>query len=210
MGTTMMKTVVLLSGGVDSAVLLADRLQQGDEVQCLSFDYGQRHSHYELKAACRLADRYGCRRQVVCLPAILFGESALTIGSVSVPPRGLPPVHPAQTVTVVPGRNLVFIACAVAFAKSNGYDAVTIACHHDDDAVYPDCRHDFLNALSVASKVAYGVSVLSPYLSMAKSEIVALGRSLSVPFDMTYSCYVGDKEPCGQCGACLSRKAVGL
>lgn len=189
-------SVVLLSGGLDSAVLLAHVFDTvGRPIRTLSVGYGQRHERAEMHAAYRVAEHYRVPRLRADLPAELFAGSALTGGAGEL----------TGTATVVPGRNLAFLSLAVAHAAGVGSTAVYIASHKGDEAVYPDCRAGFVAAVSAAAELGYGVKVLAPFLDMAKREIVARGRELGVPFDLTWSCYAGGAEPCGKCGACVER-----
>jgi len=194
--------VVLLSGGLDSAVLLAVEAAAGNEPMCLSFDYGQRHADRELAAAGAVAEYYGAERVVIGLPPDVFRGSALTGGG------PVPHGHyadPAQAATVVPNRNMVLVACAAAYARSAGRGLVGVAAHKGDAAVYPDCRPEFFDALGAALRFGCGVRLHAPFLSLTKREVVAIGRDLSVPFRLTWSCYEGGEAPCGLCGACVER-----
>ena len=199
-----MKSVVLLSGGLDSAVLLAYvRHDIGGPVVALTVDYGQRHRR-ELWSAFQVARFNGATHEVVVLPPAVFAGSALTGGAGAT--EGAP--------TVVPGRNLVFVGLAVACAVRHGAGAVYLAAHADDAPVYPDCRIGFAESLNAAALDAYGVRVLTPFAGLSKREVVAEGRRLRVPFDQTWSCYdprgfdpgaPASGVPCGACGACQAR-----
>lgn len=193
-----MSSVLLLSGGADSAVLLAERVRGGERPLCLSFDYGQRHRR-ELEYAAALARHYDCPHEVHALPPALFVGSALTGTDALL--AGVP--------TVVPGRNLALLSLAVARAAAMGLDVVRFAAHASDREVYRDCRAGFVAALNAASEGAYGVRVLACYLGMSKAGVVALGKTLGVPFGLTWSCYAGGDTPCGACGACVARKEAG-
>jgi 7-cyano-7-deazaguanine synthase len=198
--------VVLLSGGMDSAVLLGWVRNETDAagVHALSVDYGQRHRR-ELWSAFQLARFYGAEFHRVGLPPSLLAGSALT-GSGEVP-RGLDYRDPGQAATVVAGRNLVLASLAVAHAARHGCDRVYLAAHAGDRAVYPDCRPEFVAGLDRAAREGYGVSVLAPFAAkgMDKRAVAHLGKSLGVPLDMTWSCYEGGDRPCGSCGACAER-----
>lgn len=199
-----MKSAVLLSGGLDSSVLLAQlRNTVGGEIHALSFDYGQRHRR-ELWSAFQIARYYGATHEVVNLPPELFSGSALTGGDGATEGAG----------TVVPGRNLVLLSLAVACAVRTGAKTVYIAANADDSDVYPDCRDNFLSYLTVAALNGYGVTIEAPFVYRTKRDIVATGRELAVPFDMTWSCYApvnydpfapASGVPCGKCGACKVR-----
>lgn len=196
-GDPSVKCVVLLSGGVDSAVALALKVAQygADEVVALSVNYGQRHRR-ELDAAAELAEFYGVHHAnaITRLP----GTSSLTSEDGRL--EGAP--------TVVPGRNAVLLALAVSLAQSLGAGEVVIACHTGDHGVYPDCRPEFVRAFSRVSEIAYRVRAHGLFLSYSKTEIVSMGRKLGVPLGLTWSCYAGGEEPCGECGACRERASA--
>jgi 7-cyano-7-deazaguanine synthase len=197
-----MKTVILLSGGIDSAVILADRVATGDDCLTVTFDYGQTHRDQEILAADTIALHYGAENIVLPLYDF-FGMSAL-LGDSEIPESHAD--NPDDT--TVPGRNLVMLSIAAAIADARGAAAVFHGAHADDYAGYVDCRPEFMNAMAeaVSRGTTRGVSVHAPFLSWSKSEIVALGRALNVPFSMTWSCYRGAAEPCKHCGACQSRQ----
>jgi 7-cyano-7-deazaguanine synthase len=160
-----------------------------------------------LWSAFQVARYYGAGHRVLTVPPDLLAGSTLT--GADGPTAGAP--------TVVPGRNLLLVSLAVTEAISEGAGVVRFAAHDGDHAVYPDCRATFVEPLSEATTAAYGVGVSAPFLRMSRREVVALGRELAVPFDLTWSCYdpQGLDEhrsllgpfgrPCGVCGACLSR-----
>jgi len=196
-----MKTVILLSGGVDSTVLLADRIARGDECLAVTFDYGQTHRR-EIKAAQAIADHYGVGWRSV---PFLLGGSALT-------GNGEIPDGHAETVdaTYVPGRNLVMISIAASFAERFSASAVLYGANKDDFGGYPDCRPKFITAIDDAVSIGTvsGVSVSAPFMCMTKKQVIDLGRDLNAPFELTWSCYRGAETPCGTCGACVSLGAA--
>jgi 7-cyano-7-deazaguanine synthase len=199
--------VLLLSGGLDSAVLLAKLLDEGIKLYSITFAYGQSHETRETLAAQKVASHYKVSQELIVLPRAVFTGSALT-GRGTVP-TGVPPDDPTQSQTVVPGRNLVFLAVAVAKAVQLGAERVLIGANASDERVYPDCRWAFIRAAGSASGEGYGVQVQAPFLSMVKRQIVELGKSLKTPLEMTWSCYVGNEQPCGKCGACITRIVAG-
>ena len=198
-----MKVVVLLSGGLDSATLLARSVKHGDEPFCLAVDYGQRHRR-ELDAAGAVAAHYGRSLEVVAVPPALLAGSALTGGEDV--PKGLHFADPGQAVTVVPARNLLFATLGIAHALKVGARSVLLGAHKGDAAVYPDCRAEFFRSLDAASLAAYGVRVWAPFCTHDdKRSVAILARIMGVPLELTWSCYEGGTEPCGQCGACVER-----
>lgn len=192
-----MKSLVLLSGGIDSTVALA-HTKAG---LALSVYYGQTHRR-ELDAARAIAAHYGVEHHEVNIAAALDIPCALT-GQGQIPEG-----HAEQPdATFVPGRNLFLIAIATAWANAWGYGAVVIGANADDNHGYPDCRPKFIETLSEATQQGYGVSVWAPLVRMTKKQVIGYGRQLGVPFDLTWSCYRGGSEPCGRCGACESNGA---
>jgi 7-cyano-7-deazaguanine synthase len=199
------KGLLLLSGGYDSAVLLARECREGRKPGCLTFDYGQRHAARELFAADCLAHEYRLwpHYAVVRLPKGLLSGSSLT-GDGDVP-KGLHFADPGQASTVVPNRNLMLLSIAASYAARYGYGRVLIAAHQGDAGIYPDCRPEFIEAADRAMTLACGVGVAAPFLGMTKRDIADLGRSLGVRAELTWTCYEGGERPCGECGACIER-----
>lgn len=200
--------VVALSGGLDSAVLLARYAARGDRLTTVSVDYGQRHRR-ELTAARRLAAHYDAEHVRIDVPS--FGaavRSALTDSTAALPCTA-DPADPAQRATVVPGRNAVIATLAVSIAVARGAEIVALGIHGGDGAVYPDCRAEFLAALAALTDVGNaGFSpprIQAPFLTVPKAEVVAVGSMLGAPLALTYSCYAGQERHCRTCGACRAR-----
>ncbi|HXZ50053.1 MAG TPA: 7-cyano-7-deazaguanine synthase QueC [Usitatibacter sp.] len=207
----MKRSVVLVSGGLDSATVLAMAVADGWRCHALSVDYGQRH-RAELEAASRVARALGAaEHRIVHVDLAAFGGSALTDPSIAVPhapTRGIP-------VTYVPARNTVFLALALAYAEVTGSDAIFTGANAVDYSGYPDCRPEFLAAFerlaNLATKRAVEGSPLAieaPIVRMSKAEIVRRGHELGVDFSLTVSCYEADAEgrACGRCDACRLRR----
>lgn len=196
----MAKFIHLLSGGLDSTVLLYDLLDQGHKAHCILYDYGQRHIK-ELGFAEATCAKLGVTYDRIALPPQLFERSALTAGAESL--VGQP--------TIVPNRNMVLISMAASYALSHGCTAVSCAINSDDAEVYPDCRAEFIKHLNFALRCCHTrrMEVHVPYIVRTKAKVVEIGRRLNVPLGETWSCYAGGDEPCGQCGACQVRlKAI--
>jgi 7-cyano-7-deazaguanine synthase len=196
----MAKFIHLLSGGLDSTVLLYDLLDQGHKAHCILYDYGQRHIK-ELGFAEATCAKLGVNYDKIVLPPQLFERSALTTGAESL--VGQP--------TIVPNRNMVLISMAASYALSHGCTAVSCAINSDDAEVYPDCRAEFIKHLNFALRCCHTrrMEVHVPYIVRTKAKVVEIGRRLNVPLGETWSCYAGGDEPCGQCGACQVRlKAI--
>ena len=196
----MAKFIHLLSGGLDSTVLLYDLLDQGHKSHCILYDYGQRHIK-ELGFAEATCAKLCVTYDKIVLPPQLFERSALTTGAESL--VGQP--------TIVPNRNMVLISMAASYALSHGCTAVSCAINSDDAEVYPDCRAEFIKHLNFALRCCHTrrMEVHVPYIVRTKAKVVEIGRRLNVPLGETWSCYAGGDEPCGQCGACQVRlKAI--
>lgn len=190
-----MRSIVLLSGGIDSAVALAHTKAE----LAISVNYGQTHRR-ELLAAEAVAKYYNVEHHEVNVSAALDIPCALT-GHGQIPEQ-----HATEPdATVVPGRNLMLISIAVAWAQAWGYGAVVVGANADDHAGYKDCRPAFLDRLSDATQDGYGVQVWAPLRKMTKRQVVEFGRQLGVPLGLTWSCYRGGADPCNRCGACESR-----
>lgn len=201
----MNRSMVLLSGGVDSAVTLAAELERGREVVTLAVDYGQRHGR-ELGNAQAIAAHYKVPHAEFDMSG--WGKlvtSALTTTEITVPYGHY--AAPEQRSTVVPNRNAVLLMAAAGIGVSQGCDLVIIAAHQGDAAIYPDCRLDFLMAISKAVGLATDgeIAVEAPFLLCDKAGIVRVGGRLGVPFNLTWSCYEGGNIHCGNCGACVER-----
>lgn len=202
----MEKTVVTFSGGIDSTTLLFWASKQFD-VSALTFDYGSKHNKREQAAAKEITNRLKIPRIVVKLPFVneFFKSNLLRSGG------DIPEGHYQDSTmrsTVVPFRNGIILSIAVGYAESIGAKTVLYAAHAGDHAIYPDCRPGFLKAISEAAHhgTYLKVEIKDPFINMTKAEIVALGKDLGVPFELTYSCYRGGKVHCGKCGTCVERK----
>lgn len=201
--------VVLLSGGLDSATLLAIARHQGFCCHALSFDYGQIHGA-EIAAARRVAAHFDVEHRVLTIPVGSLGGSALTDPSIPVPDEG----GEGIPVTYVPARNTVFLALALAWAEVLRACAIFIGVNALDYSGYPDCRPEFVAAFqdlaNLATKQAVEgapVEILAPLVNMTKAEIITRGTELGVDYSITVSCYRADPEgrACGRCDACRFR-----
>ncbi len=198
--------ILIYSGGLDSTVLLYHLRASGSLVDCLSFDYGQKHRR-EISSARFLCDSLGIPHSTVDISALntLFGKSALTDQSTPVPHGHY--TDETMKSTIVPNRNMIMIAAGIACAISRGADAVAYGAHCGDHAIYPDCRPEFGETLNQAAQLCdwRPIRVVFPFISMSKAEIVKRGTELRVPFNQTWSCYEGGKAHCGRCGTCVER-----
>ena len=207
----MKSAVVLVSGGLDSATVLAIAKSEGWECHALSVDYGQRHKA-ELHAATQVARALGAvEHRVAHVGLGLFGGSALTDASIDVPVEstgGIP-------VTYVPARNTVFLSLALAHAEVTGSDAVFTGANAVDYSGYPDCRPEYLAAFEAMANLATKravegspIAIRAPIVRLSKADIVRRGHELGVDFALTVSCYNADAagRACAQCDACRFRR----
>jgi 7-cyano-7-deazaguanine synthase len=200
------KTIVSLSGGLDSTTLLYYQLAQGDKVQAVSFYYGQKHAR-ELRHAESICRGVGVDSTMFNLASIqdAFMGSCLTDKGIDVPADD--GFYNTKAITVVPNRNTVFLSIAVAKALSDRYNQVAYAAHASDYEIYPDCRPIFVEKFQEVVDVANQISIkiVAPFLHKDKADIVKLGIELGVPFEKTWSCYRGGSTPCGVCSTCIER-----
>jgi 7-cyano-7-deazaguanine synthase len=204
-----MKTVIALSGGMDSVTLLYDLLARGQQLFPVFFDYGQRHCRKEKECADHHARKNGLILECVSAKYFAGMDSALVNNGVKVPQGHYE--SPEMGKNVVPGRNLLFATLMAIHACRVGASGIAIAAHAGDYAVYADCRPDFLEALKNTLRTATGGHVHrvdTPYINMRKREIVEIGNTLNVDYASTWSCYVGEYSPCRLCGACVERMEV--
>lgn len=195
-----MKTLVLLSGGVDSTLCLALALTDGDPVEAMSVNYGQRHNR-EIIAAMNIANHYGVPHGIMKVDPALFVGSALTGG------QDIPDGHAeAPDATYVPARNTVLLAMAAARAEAIGARRIVIGANKDDAAGYPDCRPGYIHAFRdvLTQGTISHVWIHTPLIGLTKREVIRSAKAMAVPLHLTWSCYRGDNLPCGTCGACVS------
>ncbi len=210
-GAAAPRAVVLLSGGLDSATVLAMARASGRQCHALSVDYGQRH-RCELEAAARVATRLGaCEHRVITLDYGQLGGSALTDPAIAVPDTpgtGIP-------VTYVPARNTVMLALALGFAEVVEADEIHIGVNAVDYSGYPDCRPAFVAAFERLAALAtragvegHPVRIVAPLIDLSKAEIIRRGSALGVDYGATVSCYAPDAaaRACGVCDACRLRR----
>lgn len=206
--------VVLVSGGLDSAVTLAMAIDRGFAVYALSVRYGQRHA-VELEAAERVSRSLGARsHKIIDLDLRSFGGSALT-APIAVPKGERLPDAPAIPITYVPARNTVFLSLALAFAESLEARDVFIGVSAVDYSGYPDCRPKFVeafeNVANLGTRAADGgerFRIHAPLARMTKADTIQAGLALGVDFGLTWTCYdpAPDRTPCGSCESCLLRR----
>ena len=176
-------------------------------VAVVSFDYGSKHNHREIPCAEGQARAAGVEHRVIGLGFVngLFRSDLLQSGG-EVPDGHYEDANMVRT--VVPFRNGIMLAVACGFAESIGADALVIAAHAGDHAVYPDCREPFMAAMARAMECGTyaGIKLLRPFIAMDKAAIVRRGAELGVDFAATWSCYKGGETHCGTCGTCVERR----
>jgi 7-cyano-7-deazaguanine synthase len=207
----MKKAVILLSGGLDSAVLLWLTRSQGFELHTLSFDYGQKHIK-ELKSAEKLANLANVKsHRVITLKLDAWGGSALTDKSMEIETGNIERNNIPNT--YVPARNMVFLSVAASFAEAIGAYDIFIGVSQVDYSGYADCRHEFIEAMqnAINKGTVTGVekkqpiTIHTPFIDKTKTDEILLAVKLGVPLEHTWSCYKGDEKPCGICDSCLLR-----
>lgn len=208
----MESAIVLLSGGLDSATVLAIAQAEGLDCLALSFRYGQTHTA-EVDAAERIVKASGVRRHVVVdIDLRVFGGSALT-ADIAVPKHS-DVEEGSIPITYVPARNTIFLSYALAFAEVTGATKIFIGVNAVDYSGYPDCRPEFISAFehtaNLATKAAVegrSLTIETPLISLTKAEIVTLGTRLGVDYAQTVTCYAANEvgEACGECDACFLR-----
>jgi len=204
--------VVLLSGGLDSATVLAMARRQGYRCHALSVNYGQRHAA-ELQAAARVAAALGAlRHEVMHLDLAAFGGSALTDASIAVPVAGVSSGD--IPVTYVPARNTIMLSLALALAEARGAQHIFFGANAVDYSGYPDCRPAYMAAFQNLANLATregvegrAITLHTPIIAMSKAEIIRAGIEHGVDYAMTVSCYQADDSgaACGVCDACRLR-----
>jgi len=207
-----MRAVILLSGGLDSATVLALARSGGRACHAITFMYGQRHE-IELAAARRVAQAIGVTEHVVYpLDLRLFGASALT-SDIAVPKDSVG--APGIPITYVPARNTIFLSLALGFAEARDAQEIWIGVNAVDYSGYPDCRPDFLDAFQqvMLKGTRSGVErqeprLVAPLIQLTKAEIIRRGHALGVDYSLTHSCYDPDAQgrACGHCDSCILRR----
>ncbi len=206
----MVKAIVLLSGGLDSATTTAQAIADGYEPIALSFRYGQRHER-ELQAAEVISQHFNLSQHfVIDVNLAQWGGSALTDTAIDVPIEGVQ--ADSIPITYVPGRNTVFIAIALSLAEAQNAEAIYLGINAVDYSGYPDCRPEYLaafqNLAQLSSKAGLegkAPKLVAPLVMDSKTDIVKRALRLGVPIDKTWSCYQGDELPCGVCDSCRIR-----
>ncbi len=201
----MKDSAIIVSGGMDSITMLyefKDRIALG-----ISFNYGSNHNQREIPFAELHCKRLGIPHITIDLGFMpQYFKSSLLEGGAAIPEGNYNEDNMKST--VVPFRNGIMLSIAVGIAESNHLKHVMMANHSGDHTIYPDCRPEFVYAMSKAAQAGTyeNVSILAPYTNISKSEIAAHGKAMGLDYNETWSCYKGDQKHCGKCGTCRERK----
>ena len=197
-------SVLIVSGGMDSITMLyeyKERIALG-----ISFDYGSNHNAREIPFAAMHCERLGIKHIVINLGFMhQYFKSSLLDGAEAIPEGNYDDENMKST--VVPFRNGIMLSIAAGVAESNGLKYVMMANHGGDHTIYPDCRPEFVSAMSEATRLGTypGIEVLAPYTGITKSDIARHGKALGTDYAETWSCYKGGEHHCGKCGTCRER-----
>jgi 7-cyano-7-deazaguanine synthase len=205
------KAVILVSGGLDSATVMASARAEGYELYAISFNYSQRHQ-VELNAAKQLCQQFGVKEhKIIELDLSQIGGSALTDNSIAVPEEattGIP-------VTYVPARNTIFLSVALGWAEVLEAEHIFVGVNAVDYSGYPDCRPEYIAAFETMANLATrigteqnSIKIMTPLINLTKAEIIQLGINNGVDYSQTVSCYQADEQgrACGRCDSCRLRK----
>jgi 7-cyano-7-deazaguanine synthase len=205
----MPKAVVLLSGGLDSAVTLAHSVRDGNEAVALSFRYGQRHTR-ELDSAEAVAKYYGIEHRIIDIDLSSF-RSSLTDMSKDIE-KDRKDIGSGIPDTYVPARNIIMLSVAAGLCESLDASKIYIGANTVDYSGYPDCRKEFFDAFdemikkgTKAGVEGRPIKVITPILKLSKADIIRLGKKLNAPLHLTWSCYSGGDKACGHCDSCILR-----
>lgn len=209
------RAVVVLSGGMDSTVLLDKMIDEGWLItSCVSFNYGQRHKK-ELEFASKAAQGYSIKHHLIDLWSSGITEALAPSGSSLITDTDVPDGHYAEETmkaTVVPNRNMMMISMAGAIAVSEGANAIALGVHAGDHFIYPDCRIGFVGVAALALYLGnedfgelWRAPIYAPFIGKTKAEIAEIGFRQGTRFNRTWSCYKGGESHCGKCGTCVER-----
>ena len=196
--------ILILSGGVDSTTMLYDYRER--IAMAVSFDYGSNHNAKEIPFARWHCEQLGIRHIVIELGFMKrYFHSSLLEGAEAIPEGNYDDENMQST--VVPFRNGIMLSIAAGLAENNHLPYIMMANHSGDHAIYPDCRPQFVEAMSRATEAGTynGVQLLCPYTNISKADIVKRGVKLGIDYSKTWSCYRGGDKPCGTCGTCRER-----
>jgi 7-cyano-7-deazaguanine synthase len=197
------RAVIIMSGGPDSSTAAYYAKNEGYDVYGITFDYGQRASKETIHAE-MIAGKLGIPIKVVGLPSLkdVFGKSAALCD------EGIPMPSKFEPTIIVPFRNAIFLSIAVSYAVAVGAEAVFYGAQGSDASFYPDCREAFFKTFERAARLGTetDITIAAPFYNMTKSEVIKIGMKLGVPYELTWSCYLGESKHCGRCESCVNRK----
>jgi len=209
----MKKAVCLISGGLDSSVTAFIAKKEGYQIYAITFNYEQRHKK-EIDSAKKIAKAVNAKNHIIFdINLKKFGDSSLVDKSMKIDmDHNLKEIGKKIPSTYVPARNTIFLSVALAYAETIDADAIFIGVTSTDYSGYPDCRPEYIAAFQKVANIATKkgiekrlIQIKAPLIHMKKSDIIKKGLELNAPFDKTWSCYLGDKKPCGRCDSCLLR-----
>jgi 7-cyano-7-deazaguanine synthase len=196
------KCVIILSGGLDSAVVAYWAKSQGYQIYPLTFKYGQ-IAIKETVVAKEIAQCIGVSTKIIDLSALkdIFQTTALVN-------RDIPLTSNFAASVIVPFRNAIFLSIAVAYATTVGGDKIFYGAHGSDELFYPDCRREFYESFEKTARlgIEQNISICAPFSDKKKADIIKAGIELNVPLELTWSCYLDGEKHCGQCESCVNRK----
>lgn len=207
-----MKSVVLLSGGLDSCVSASIAKTKSEELLALTFIYGQKHRK-EVLSAKKIGEFLRVKEhKFVNIDPEIFKSSSLTSEQMEIEDRDLDEIGRDIPSTYVPGRNIIFLSYAVAFAESRDADSIFVGVNALDYSGYPDCRPEFIDAFQLAVNAGTksgvegrAIKIEAPLIKMSKKEIIETGIKVGAPLELTWSCYRGGEKACGRCDSCKLR-----
>ena len=215
------RAIVLLSGGLDSSVVLSIALSQGRMVDTISFDYSQRHK-IELQRARQISALLECKHTVIKIDSKVFQGTALVNTEIEIPQKSSSQQSSSQQrssieeipITYVPARNILFLSYALAFAESNGIQDIFLGVNSIDYSGYPDCRPEFIESFQRMAELGMksgihgrALQIHTPLIHLSKKEIIQKGKELGTNYSLTSSCYNPNRNgnPCGLCESCHIR-----
>ena len=201
----MKDSLIIISGGMDSVTMLHDFCN--DIALAVTFDYGSNHNKREADCAAYHCQLLGIKH--ILIPLDFMGKyfkSSLLEGAEAIPEGHYASENMKST--VVPFRNGIMLAIACGIAESNGLKHVMMSNHSGDHAIYPDCRQEFVDAMTAAMTAGTyeHIDLVAPYTAISKTDIARIGKRLGIDYSTTYSCYKGGEHHCGKCGTCVERK----
>ena len=201
----MKDSLIILSCGMDSVTMLHDFCN--DIALAVTFDYGSNHNKREAACAAYHCQLLGIKH--ILIPLDFMGKyfkSSLLEGAEAIPEGHYASENMKST--VVPFRNGIMLAIACGIAESNGLKHVMMSNHSGDHAIYPDCRQEFVDAMTAAMTAGTyeHIDLVAPYTAISKTDIARIGKRLGIDYSTTYSCYKGGEHHCGKCGTCVERK----